>query len=743
MPLASRLRSFWRTIGRQADRDADLDAELQSAIDELTARYVDTGDDPVTARRRARMALGGDEAVKAEVRDVRIGARCLDWLRDVAFAWRGLRRTPGFALAAVFTLALGIGANTATFTLVNAILLQPLPYRQPDRLVFVWSDMTAAGDPRGPMSGPELADLREAATLFEGFGAIWATTAALTDDDHPQQLRIGLVTADFFSLLGTDPALGRTFVSDDEPTAAPAAILLSDGIWRSRYGADRAIVGRRILVNDQPATVVGVMPADPRLLMPPDSSVPEHLEAWLPFNRNMPKGPRGQMFLRVVGRMRPGVTVQDAAGDVSSVAERIGKQYSEYGNAGRKLSTVGLHADGVRDIRPSLLVLQGGVAVLLFIACVNVAGLLVARSAARSRETAVRLALGAGRGRLLSQCAAEGLVLAALGTVAGLVTAQLALAALVAVRPPSLDRIAGVALDRTVLALAAATTAGVALAFSLAPLAEMLRTDLTNALQQGARSVGRALHLRVRQALVVVQLALGVVLLVGAGLLVRTFANLVSVEPGFVDRGVLTFRVALPGSRYRAQEAIDAFNRAFEARLTALPGVSGAGAISHVPFDNVPNWSTTYLTEAGGDESLAPRADSRAVSPGAFRTMGASLADGRDFTEEDDQHAPLVAIVDEGLARSAWPGQSALGQRLATDPRVTGKPTVWVTVVGVLRHVRHLTVRRNYSSAGQSATRPEVGSPTTSLHLRALTPMLCTPVVREPPCFEPPCFELP
>ncbi len=692
MPLGARIRSAWRTMTRQSALDADLDAELQSALDDLAASHVASGLRPAEARRRALLDLGGTESVKEQVRDARVGAPTLTLLRDIALAWRGLRKAPAFTLAAVITLAIGVGANTATFSLVNAVLLQPLPYRGADRLVFVWSDMTTAGYPRGPLSGPELADLREQATRFEGFGAIWATTTALTGENDPQQLRIGLVTANFFSLLGADAAIGRTFVDEDEPAAGPTTMLLSDGLWRTRYGADPAIVGRRVLVNDQPTTIIGVMPPGFRLLMPPDSNVPEQLEAWQPFNRNMTGGPRGQMFLRVVGRMRDGVSVDEAAREVSVVAANIGARYAEYGSAGRAFTTIGLHDDGVRDIRPALLVLQGGVAVLLLIACVNVAGLLVARAAGRSRETALRLALGAGRHRLVSQCLAEGLVLAGLAAAAGLATGWLLLKLLAAARPASLDRIAGVGLDAAVLAFTAATALAVALAFSFAPLAEMVRANLVGLLHQGGRSLGSAFHHRVRKGLVVLQVALGVVLLVGAGLIVRTFANLTTVEPGFDDRGVLTFRLALPGNRYRTQESLDAFARQLETRLAALPGVSHAGAISHLPFDNIPNWSTTYLTEAGSDESRARRADSRAVSPGAFQAIGARIVEGRDFTEDDDEDSALVAIVDERLARLAWPGASAIGQRLATDPRVTGRPTVWVTVVGVVRHLRHLSL---------------------------------------------------
>ncbi len=692
MPFFTRLVSAWRTVTQQQALDRDLDAEIGSALEMLAEKHRAGGLDPEIARWAALLELGAPESITEQVRDVRVGARLLTLARDVRLAWRGLKRSPGFAVVAITTLALGIGANTAIFSLVHHVLLQPLPFRDAGRLVFVWSDMTAAGYPRGPLSGPELADLREQGTLFEGFGAIWANTRALTGDREPRQLRLGLVTTNFFDVLGASAALGRTFTTDDESTASPTAILLSAGLWQSRYGSDPTIVGRRILVNGQPTTVVGVMPANFRLLMPPDSSVPDDLEAWQLFDRNMPRGLRGQMFLRVVGRLHPGVTVEEASREVHAIAEQIGGAYPEYGSAGRRFTLVGLHADSVRDIRPALVALFAGVAVLWLIACTNVAGLMVARAAARSRETAMRLALGAGKARLFSACLAEGLLLAGLGAVAGLATARGAMSLLVLLRPRSLDRLDTVSIDLGVLAFTGSTALALTMLLSLAPLSQMARTNLVQSLQQGGRTVATGVHRRLRSGLVIVQVALGVVLLVGAGLLVRTFVNLQRVEPGFAADGILTFRLALPGQRYGTQEAVDAFSRELLSRLRAFPGVTGAGAISHLPFDNLPNWSTTYLTEAGGDESLAPRADSRAVSPGFFETVGATLVDGRWFTEEDDQHSELVAIVDRSLAARAWPGSRAVGQRLATDPRVTGKPTVWVKVVGVVGHLRHLTL---------------------------------------------------
>jgi predicted permease len=610
--------------------------------------------------------------------------------RDLRYAWRALWSAPGFAWTAILTLALGVGANTAIFTIVNATLLEPLPFKEPERLVFVWSDMTSAGYPRGPLSGPELGDLRRRGTRFDGFGAIWATTTTLTGDGDPEMLRIGLVTPDFFPLLGTDPALGRTLVAEDE-----GAILLSAALWRRRFGADPGIVGTRILVNGQPTTVVGVMPAGFKVLLPPDAGVPDDLDAWRLFWPNLIDGRRGQMFLRVVGRLRPGATVDAARGEVAAIASQISAEFTDYGRAGRRFALVGLHADGVRALQGPLLALFGGVAVLLLTAVVNVAGLLVARAAARSRQIALQVALGAGRARLFSQCLAEGTVLATLGGLAGVLTAWFGVRLLLAWRPADLARIDGAAVDLRVLGATAAIVTLVALLFSLAPMAEMLRARIVAALQQGGGtrgSTGAAVPHRVRSLLVVVQVALSVVLLVSAALFVRTFRALQLVDPGFRPDGVLAFRVLLPPDRFYDQDAFNNFGREFQAKLAALPGVSHAGAISHLPYDNVPNWSTTWLTERGADDSEARRADSRSVTPGFFETVGAQLVSGRHFTEADDPKSPPVVIVDESFARRAWPAGDAVGQSVAVDPFVTGHATLWATVVGVVRHIRHLSL---------------------------------------------------
>jgi len=697
MPLLSGLASFWRTLLHRTRLDADLDDELRAYVDLLVERKVRAGADPAEARRTALADMGGLVQVRDQVRGVRLGVGVETTLHDVRYAWRGLRRSPGFTTVTILTLALGIGANTAIFSVVRAMLLAPLPYRDSSRLVFVWSDMTMAGYPRAPLSAPELKDLRDRSTLFTSFGSIWATTAALTGDGDPEQLRVGLVSTNFFSaVLGVDAAFGRTFAVDDESQTAPRTILLGWPLWQRRFGGDPAVVGRAIQVNGQPATVVGVMPADFRLLMPPDAAVPDDLQAWVLLNpQAIIRGPRGQQYLRVVGRMKPGVTVEQAREEIDGIAAAISSQFTEYGAKGRVFTTVGLQADGVRHIRPVLLALFGGVAILLLIACVNVAALLVARAASRTRDTAVRLSLGAGRGRLIRQCIVEGVVLATLGTAAGVLVGRLGLQALLALRPDSLSRLGTARIDRAVLAFTAGTAVLWGLLCSLAPLVEVVRTNLVGAMQQGGRRAAGVLHYRMRAGLVVFQIALSVVLLVGAALMVRTFLQIQSVDPGFRSDRMLTFRIALPGNRYASADTFNAFGRQLQAELAAVTGVIGVGSVSHLPYDNLPNWGGPYVASPGADESTAVFSDHRAVSPGFFETVGARLVDGRSFTEDDDPRREAVAIVDDQLARRAWPGERAVGKRIAADPRSTGHPVHWATVVGVVRHMRHRSLLEN------------------------------------------------
>ena len=689
MPISRRLVSLWRSLTRQRRLDAELDDEMRFVVEELTARHRLAGLDPAAARREALVEIGGVEQVKEEVRRARVGAGIDATLRDVRFAWRQLWKAPSFAVISIITLAFGIGATAAIFSIVKALLLEPLPYRDPGRLVFVWQDLPQAGYPRAPLAGPELVDLRQRARLFDAFGGIWANTTALTGDAEPEQLRIGLVTSNFFSVLGADAALGRTFGADDEAQSASPGVILSWSLFERRFGSDPSLIGRRVELNGRPTTVVGVMPRGFRLLLPPDASVPDDLQAWQLLNASFTRWPRGQQFLRVVGRMKEGVRLEAAQQEIAAIGRQVGREFAEYGSAGATFYAVGLQDDGVREVRPALLALFGGVGLLLLIACVNVAGLLVTRAASRSHETAMRMALGASRGRLFRQCLVEGTVLALLGGVAALIVAQVTLQGLLAIRPAPLARIDAAAVDWQVLGFAAGVALLWGLVLSLAPLAELLRTDLVAALQRGERRGSASIQYRTRAALVVAQIALGIVLLVGSALLVRGFMRLQQVDAGFRSGEVLTFRISLAGPRYRSPEAAVAFATALRGKLAALPGVAHTGAISHLPYDELPNWGGPYLPEGKGDPAEARVADTRSVMPGYFEAVGATLIGGRFFTDADARTSEPVAIVDQRLAERTWPGEEAVGKRILADPFTSGVPNQWVKIVGIVKHIRH------------------------------------------------------
>jgi putative ABC transport system permease protein len=592
----------------------------------------------------------------------------------------------------VLTLALGIGANSAIFSVVHALLLAPLPYRDADRLDFIWSDMTDAGYPRAPLSGPELADLRARNTTHTGFGAIWSNTRTLTGEGDPEQLRVGLVTANFFDVLGAEAALGRTFRPEDGAPGARPMILLGWPLFERRYGADRSIVGRQILVNDRPATVIGVMPKSFRLLMPPDASVPDDLQAWIPFGDGIVRGPRGQQYLRVVGRMKSGVTIEQARADVTAIAARISQEFTEYGAAGRIFNTVALQQDDVREMRPALLALFAGVGILLIIACVNVASLLIARAVSRHAEIALRLALGAGRARLLRQCLIEGLMLAVLGVLAGIPAGYGVLRLLVALRPDALSRIELSRFDPPVLAFTLGVSLLWGLLFALAPLAEVFKVSVGSSLQRQGRSFDGPVRYRARATLVVVQIALGVVLLVGAGLLVRAFLAVQRIDPGFRSDRTLTFRLAVPFQRYAPPAGFNAFARRLQAALVAIPGVTGAGAISHLPFDDLPNWGGGIVSDTAVDRTAGPTIDYRTVTPSLLDTLGVRLLEGRGFTDADADPRNPVIIVDDRVARRMFPGRSAVNEHVLVDPGSNGTPGLKATIVGVVPHLHVRTL---------------------------------------------------
>jgi predicted permease len=610
--------------------------------------------------------------------------RLRSWLepltQDARYALRAIRSNPAFSALVMITLALGIGANTAIFSVVHAMLLKPLPYRDADRLVFIWS-----GYSRGPVSGPDYRDIRENNRTLAEIGGIWATgTVALAGEGDPEQLRSAFVTTNFFRVLGAESALGRTFRETDGIAGAPPTILLGWELFARRYGGDPSIIGRQILVNDTPTTVIGVMPRTFRLLLPQDSAVPDHLQVWGPLWPEFERGPRGNQFLRVIGRMRPGVTIDQARSEVDSIASRLNAQLG----VTRVFMTVPLQADGLRQIREPLLALFAGVGVLLMIACVNVGSLFIARAASRTKEAALQLALGASRGRILRQAATEALVLTFVGASAGMFVGYAGLRLLLVLAPDSLSRMTAARFDVTVFAYALTISLVWGVLLSLAPMVEIFKANAgaANALAGAhGRAATTRVRYRIRATLSVIQIALSIVLLVGAGLLARAFVEVQHIDLGFQTERYLTFRIALPGSRYRNTDAVVNADRELQSRLSGLPGVTGVGAISHLPYDDLPNWGLTYAVDQKDAEGGAtPRATTRAISTGLFEALGVQLVEGRFFNHAESAGHPVV-IVDDILAQRLWPGQSAIG-RLILLGQAT--PSGRATVVGVVRHLR-------------------------------------------------------
>ncbi|MBA3639120.1 MAG: ABC transporter permease, partial [Acidobacteria bacterium] len=500
---------------------------------------------------------------------------------------------------------------------------------------------------------------------------IWASgSVVLAGQDGPEQLRSALVTTNFFDVLGVQPAYGRTFRPDDTAEGAPLTVMLGWDLFQRWFGGDPSLVGRRIQSADGSfATVLGILPKDFRLLLPPDAAVPDRLQAFAPFWPDLESGPRRNLFLRVIGRMRPGVTIEQAQDDVSTLSRNLSRELGSQ----RAFTTVALQDDDVREIRGPLLALFGGVAILLMIACVNVASLLIARTASRTRETSLRLALGASRGRLVRQALVEGFLLTLTGAAAGVFVGYVGLRALLVLLPESLSRLEASRIDLAVLAFTLGISVVWGLLLSLAPCFELFKADALRSLHF-SRAGGRPVRYRARAALVVAQVALSLVLLSGAGLLVRAFAQVVAVDPGFRADRQLTFRTLISRETF-VQELLE--------RVRALPGVTGAGAFSHLPYDDLPNWGLPHSLTAPIPTD-APTADARAISPGLMEALGVPLLEGRFFTDHDRDPKHPVVIVDDTLARLFWPGRTAVGQTFFANVGESRHPTV----VGVVRHVR-------------------------------------------------------
>jgi len=607
--------------------------------------------------------------------------------QDMRYGLRTLWKSPGFTYIAVLALALGIGANTAIFSVVNTVLLRPLPYKTPDRLVWLWETSPRNDIPKEVASYPNFNDWRQQNQSFEAVTAFTNTSPSLTGSDgEPERLPGAAVLGDFYTVLGVEPALGRKFLPEENEEGKHRVVILSHGLWQRNFGGDARIVGQQIGVNNNQYTVVGVMPPD---FQHPNPEARRPVEMWVPLAvSDVMRNGRRSDFLSVIARLKPGVSVEQASAEMTTIASRLEQQYPDT-NSAWGVIVQPLHQRFTGDVRPALLMLLGAVGFLLLIACANVANLLLARSSTRLKEIAIRTALGAGRWRIVRQLLTESIVLSLLGGALGLLVAFWGIDALIALSPGNIPRLESVGIDRQVLLFTIGISLVTGIVFGLAPALTVSNPNLNEMLKESGRSSmdgGRGR--RLRNALAVAEIALSLVLLVGAGLLIKSFLRLQDVKPGFNPENLLAVELVLPTAKYAENGQVVNFYDQLLQQLSQQSGVQGAAVTSALPLGG--GGDTLAFSVEGrmlASTDRVPDAEARTVSPDYFRTLQIPLRSGRLLDERDDQNAPRAAVVSESLARKYFPGEDPVGKRITFgDPQAAD--VNWWNVVGVVGDVR-------------------------------------------------------
>jgi predicted permease len=683
MPLLHRLSSLWRNLFHKARKDQELMEEIDAYLELLIEQKIEEGLDPEDARRAALIELGGREQVKEKVRDARMGHQLETLWQDLRYALRMLLKNPVITLIVVFTLALGIGANTAIFSVVNTVLLNPVPYYDPQRLLWV----TEAQDGRaGGAHANSYLFWQAQSQAFEHLFAYERGSYDLTGQGAPESLESLSVTANVFPALGLAPQLGRAFTpEEDRPESEPVA-LLGHALWQRRYGGDPAIVGNRLTLDGQSRTIIGIMPPRSRSLL-----ALERADIWLPLAINVKEERQNRdRPLTVIGRLKPGYSVEQAHAEVNLIMRRL--VLATPGIMNTEAIATPLSERLAGNLRHGLLALFGTVGLVLLIACINVANLLLGRAAMRQKEMAIRAAMGAGRGRLVRQMLTESLLLSLLGGAAGLLSAVLGVKAWTALTSFGLRSIRESSIDGTVLGFTFLAALLTGLAAGLVPALQSSRIDLNEALKEGARQAAtlrRRWLGRVSPALVIGEVALALVVLIGAGLLINSYLRVLAVDPGYDPKNLLALGVRLDDAKYPVgSPQAQAFYRDVLTRVNAIPGVKAVAAAigAGIPFTG--SRCTTLLIIEGRPPALAeqrPQVECTYISPDFFRAMGIPMRAGRNFTDQDDEKAPWVVIINQALARRYFPGEAPLGKRIlfGSSPR---------TIVGVVGDVKRFSL---------------------------------------------------
>jgi putative ABC transport system permease protein len=681
-------------------REAAIVEELAQYLEDYYAELLAGGASEAEAYEQALAELSGCEMLQRELRraerqapqePIALGTNrrknmIADLWQDLRYGARMLLKQPGFTLIAMLTLALGIGANTAIFSVVNAVLLRPLPFREAGQLMMLGTVDTRESDGLSSVSYPNFVDWRAQSGSFERLAAFRVRSFTLTGSGEPARLNGVIASAELFALLGVSPSLGRSFRAEED-NAGASVVILSHGLWRRRFNSDPRVIGRNITLNDRSLPVVGVAPAGfqfPIEAEPADlwTTIAHDATGDTPMTAQ-----RGLGYLSVIGRLKPGVSGAQAQAEMDGIARRLERQYPD-DNAHQGARLVPAYEQLVGDVRRPLLIIFGAVGCVLLIACANVANLLMARATARRREIALRAALGASRGRVIRQLLTESVLLALAGSLCGWLLAWGCMESLLSLSPENIPRLQDVRLDGRVFGFTLLVSLLTGVIFGLAPALQAAKTELTETLKEGGRSGEGARGARLRSALMISEVAIALVLMAGAGLLLNSFWRLLQVNPGFDPRQTLTFRLNLPDSKYSDPQAVAFFER-LQARLQNLPGVRSASVTFGLPFSKSRIGTPLDIEGLPVAPSDRPQIECQSVLPDYFRTLGIRLIKGRDFNARDDLKARRVAIINETLARRFFPNEDPIGKRIRPEISTEQGDASIREIIGVVSDVRY------------------------------------------------------